>query len=736
VQQRTNRNLRRVVNVPRRRSPKKLGTAAFALACALCSAAQAQQQLNAVPPLAGGGQANKPARLEDIVVQGREDSLIGAADSAAQGTVGAVQLHQRPIAKGSEILETVPGIIITQHSGGGKANQYFLRGFNLDHGTDFATSIDGVPINLPTHGHGQGYTDLNMLVPEFVQRINYRKGPYYADVGDFSSAGAADIEYFKVLPRSFAQIEGGSFGHARGVFGSSPKIGDGHLLYGGELYRYDGPWKNPDNYRRFNAVLGYSAGDAAQGYSVKFTGYKGVWDATDQVPERALNRPGFGEWDSLDTTTGGNSQRYALDAEWHRADDRSTTKVLAYAAYYDLDLFSNFTYFLDHLEGDQFEQTDQRLTGGAKVSHTWFGELNERTMENTVGLEVRNDVIENGLFRTIRRERVPKTIPTPAGGFAVPSTIRSDDVLETSVGPYFENRVQWTDWLRSTAGVRVDYYHFDVDSNRDTNSGIEDDLIASPKLGLVFGPWQEIEVYLNGGLGFHSNDGRGTTTRVDPADGAGTIRPVDPLVQTYGAEIGVRSTVIPNLHSSVSLWWLDIDSELLFIGDAGHTEASRPSRRYGVEFANYYTPAKWLTLDADFSFSHARFRDSDLAGDQIPGSIESVVAAGVTMHQGKWFGGLRLRYFGPRPLVENNLVRSGPTILLSASAGYRFNDTWALTAEAFNLLDRRDSEIDYHYESRLRNDPLDPTGAPVGQSDRHFHPVDPISFRLALTARF
>jgi outer membrane receptor protein involved in Fe transport len=247
--------------------------------------------------------------------------------------------------------------------------------------------------------------------------------------------------------------------------------------------------------------------------------------------------------------------------------------------------------------------------------------------------------------------------------------------------------------------------------------------MASPKVGLVFGPWQKTEVYLNGGFGFHSNDGRGATARRDPAD---------PLVQTYGAEIGVRTTAIPNLHSSVSLWWLDVDSELLFIGDAGTTEASRPSRRYGVEFANYYTPTKWLTLDADVSFSHAEFRDDQFPGNHIPGSIESVVAAGATVQHGNWFGGLRLRYFGPRPLEESNHERSGPTILLSASAGYRFNETWTLTAEAFNLLDRRDSEIDYSYASRLRDEPADLFGA----SDRHFHPVDPISFRVALTARF
>jgi outer membrane receptor protein involved in Fe transport len=675
-----------------RRMMEKMNAAAFALACAICGPATAQT-------------TNQPLRLDDVIVQGREDSLIGIADSAAQGTVGAMQLERRPIAKGSEILEAVPGVIITQHSGGGKANQYFLRGFNLDHGTDFATSIDGVPINLPTHGHGQGYTDLNILVPEFVQRINYRKGPYYADVGDFSSAGAADIKYFKVLPHSFAQAEGGSFGYGRGVFGASPKVGDGHLLYGGELYHYDGPWKNPDNYRRFNGIVGYSAGDAALGYSVKFMGYKGEWEATDQVARRALARPGFGAWDSLDTSTGGDSHRYALDAEWHRADDTSATRIVAYASHYDLDLFSNFTWFLDDpVRGDQFEQGDERVTSGLKASHTWFGTPAGRAMENTVGLQVRHDAIDNGLFRTMQRQRF--------------SVVRTDDIGQTSVGPFVENRVEWTDWFRSIIGARVDYYHFDVDSRLPGNSGNADDIIASPKGSLVFGPWNRTEVYLSGGLGFHSNDGRGTTAPVGP---------VDPLVQTHGAEVGLRTTAIPNLHSTVSFWWLDVDSELLFIGDAGTTEASRPSRRHGVEFANYYTPTKWLTLDADLSLSQARFRDA--GPDRIPGAIESVVAAGFTLHEGNWFGGMRLRYFGPRPLTEDNEHRSIPTVLVSANAGYRFNETWTLTAEFLNLLDRRDSEIDYWYESRL-------PGETSGRSDRHFHAVDPFSVRIALTARF
>jgi len=695
--------------------------AAFALACAICNSASGQQSLVATNSPA----TSPPTRLPEIVVQGREDSLIGVAETASQGTVGAKQIERRTISRPGEVLETVPGLILTQHSGAGKANQYFMRGFNLDHGTDFATSIDGMPVNMPSHGHGQGYTDLNILIPELVERVNYRKGPYFADVGDFSSAGAADLQLYHALPQGIAKVEGGSFGYARGVFAASPKVDAGNLLYGIELYHNDGPWLHADDYRRFNGVLRYSSGDAANGWSVTGMGYKGDWDATDQIAKSALAQPGFGRFDSLDTTTGGDSQRYSLAAEWHRADEKSAIQLIAYGFFYDLDLFSNFTYFKDAVEGDQFEQADERWVGGAKASHTFFGSLFERDMENTVGLQFRSDSINNGLYQTVGRQRTDKT--AQAGG-TIAAVTRADDIWQTSVSPYVENKMQWGEKFRSVVGVRADYYYFDVDGHDAANSGHEDDAIVSPKGSVIFGPWSKTELYLSGGLGFHSNDGRGVTSETDPAD---------PLVQTYGAEAGVRSTLIPGLQSTLAVWWLDIDSELVFVGDAGETEASRPSRRYGVEFANYCTPVPWMTLDADFSFSHARFRDNDSAGEHIPGSAESVVAAGITFQQeGErgFFGGLRLRYFGPRPLIEDESVRSGETFLVSANCGYRFSRNWMLSAEVFNLLDREESEIDYLYESRLAGEPAGPDDG--GYSRTHFHPVDPISLRVALTARF
>lgn len=676
--------------------------------------------------------------LPEVLVYGRADSLLGIAGAASQGTVGMEELEYRTLSRPGEVLETVPGVIVTQHSGAGKANQFFLRGFNLDHGTDFATSVNGVPVNLPTHGHSQGYSDLNFMIPELIERVNFRKGPYYADLGDFSSAGAADIQYVGFLPQSIAHVEGGSFGYERGLYASSHLVGSGNILYAVELFHNDGPWTEPEDYKKINGVLGYSRGDAGFGYNVTAMAYAGDWNATNQIARRALQEfQGFDRFDSLDSSDGGDSQRYSLSAEWHRTDADSSTKVLLYGFYYDLDLFSNHTYFLDSPQGDQFEQQDRRWVGGIKASQTWYDEIFSHDMENTVGLQIRSDSIKNGLFQTVDRHRTDKV---DYNGETISGTTRADYVWEVSLSPYIENKVQWADKFRTVCGLRMDYYHFDVNSDLSANSGIRDDAIVSPKGSLIFGPWAKTEYYLSGGFGFRSNDARGVAQHVDPKTGD-PVKPADPLVRTKGVEIGVRTTVVNGLQSTLALWLLDMDSELVFSGDAGSTEASASSRRYGVEWTNYYTPTQWLALDADFSFSHAEFRETvegeGVQGTYIPGAVDSVISAGIAFHQpgGRGlFSELRLRFFGPRPLTEDNSIRSGSTSLLSAKVGYNFNKNWTLSVEGFNLLNNRDHDIDYYYPSRLENESAGPDDG--GYNDIHFKSVEPIAVRAALTFRF
>ena len=688
-------------------------------------AQKTQNKANAIKDKNG----KETVELSEMTITQRADSQIGIADSASQGNVGQEQIKYRPITRPSEVLETVPGLISSQHSGEGKASQYYLRGFNLDHGTDFLTQIDGVPVNLTSHSHGQGWMDTNFLIPELIKTINYQKGNYYAENGDFSSTGAANVQYFNKFPTQTIKFTGGSFDYYRGLVMGSQKIGEGNLLYAGESVHNGGPWVVSNDYLKFNGVLKYSQEKGDRGWSITGMAYTADWMATDQIPMRAVTDGTINRFGNIDPTDGGVSQRYSLQGEWHRQDANSATKLMAYGLYSKLKLYSNFTYFMDDpVSGDQFGQPDERYVTGFKTAHTIFHKLGRFDSESTFGLQFRNDNINNALTKTIAQQTVGIT--------------RKDNIWVSSLSPYFDNKTVWTSWLRSNVGVRFDGYRFEVSkSNQAANNGEVTDGIVSPKLGIVFGPWAKTELYLNGGLGFHSNDGRGINTKVDPktgstSDDAGDpIKPANPLVRTYGAEVGIRTNFIKNLQSTLAFWWLDIDSELLFTGDAGTTEASHPSRRIGIESANFYSPNDWLTFDADLSFSQARFRGHPPEGNYIPGAVETVIASGATFHHvlGGLYGGPRLRYFGPRALIEDNSVRSKETLMLSATLGYEFDKHWKLQAEVFNLLDRKDSGIDYYYGSCLKTDTSCPDG---GNQDIHFHPVEPLSFRMTLSTNF
>ena len=677
-----------------------------------------------------------------VEVQGREDSLIGIADSAAQGTVGAKQLEDRPMLRSGEVLETVPGLIITQHAGGGKANQYFLRGFNLDHGTDFAIFIDGMPLNLPSHGHGEGYSDMNTVIPEFVQRLNFEKGPYYADIGNYGSVGSANVEYFKTLPQNFFQVEGGMYDYARAVFGISHKVGSGSLLYGGEAYYDNGPWTHPDAFKKFNGLLSYSRGDGANGLSISAHGYHGKWNSSDQIAGNAVPLVGF--FGTLNNTTGGNSQRYSLQGEWHRQSAKSATTVMGYGFYYDLDLFSDFTYFLtDPDRGDQFEQQDRRWVTGINAAHTIFSEWFGRKVENTFGVQVRNDWIHNGLFQTQDRMRTDKT--DSETGNLLPATTQEDRLTDTQVGLYWQNKTQWAEKFRSVLGLRGDLQYFDVTSLvTAANSGTASKWLPSPKLSLIFGPWAKTEFYAQGGFSFHSNDGRGTTQTVEPVSGENPYpntpaTPIPALIPTKGAEVGVRTLAVPHLQSTLSLWYLHSASELQQAGDTGGTTASKqPSNRYGFEWANYYRPTEHVVVDFDIANSKALFADIDEddaapdspGGRYVPEAVGLVISSGITLQQYKGFwGSFRLRGFGPRNLTSDAIYQSGATILLNAEAGYLINRNWRISAQFLNLLDRHDHDIDYAYASRIT-----PTAAESFTDV--FHPVEPFQMRFGLRYTF
>lgn len=654
------------------------------------------------------------ANHQQVVVTRHYDNAVGTSDAASQGVIEAGLLRSRPALRPGEILEFVPGVIVTQHTGDGKANQYFLRGFNLDHGTDFATSVNGMPTNLPTHAHGQGYSDLNFLIPELVQRVEYRKGPYYAKGGDFSLAGAADIAYRTGFDRPFLDVGIGQRGFRRHVAGGSTDLGSGRTVLGAfEVMGHDGPWVVPQGLKRHNGVVTLSGVGDSSSWQLSFMGYRAKWTATDQVPERLLNAPGFNRYGSLDPTAGGDTSRHSVSGQWSHNDAQGGVwRAQAYVVRYAMDLYSNFTYALERpAAGDQFAQKDARTVWGGQFSYAMSHGLFERIARSELGLQWRTDKARVGLYDSVARR--------------ITEVVREDDVQQTLVGVYAQNVLEWTPWLRTIAGVRVDHKRAQVDAlSLTVNGGRAQDSKASPKLSLILGPWRKSEFFVNAGTGFHSNDARGATIRLDPRSGESAQR-VPLLVAGRGAELGFRTEAIPGLQSSLALWGLKLDSELVYVGDAGATEASRASSRRGVEFNNRYTPVQWLLIDADFAWSRGRFDN----GDRIPNAVDRVASMAVTLRDlAHWTTSLQWRYLGSGPLVEDNSVRSRPSSTLNTRIT-RGLPGWGrqtdITLDIFNLTNRRVNDIQYFYESRLPGDP-----APV--ADRHVHPAEPRTFRLSL----
>lgn len=661
--------------------------------------------------------------LPGVVVTGQHDHAWGSGEAASQGLVGAEQLHNRALLRPAEVLEYIPGMVVSQHSGDGKANQYFLRGMNLDHGTDFATTVNGVPINLPTHAHGHGYSDLNSLIPELVSRVEYRKGPYFASEGDFSSAGSAHIFYRTQLDQPFAAVTLGQRGHVRAVAAGSREVSNGVILLSAvERMNNDGPWAVPEGMRKLNALFTLSGGTPRENWSTSLSAYAASWNATDQVPQRLIdagNYQGqpFGRYDTLDPSDGAMTQRVSLSGNWRRSEKNQTTAVQWYAIQSDLDLYSNFTYSLERAS-DQFGQSDHRWVLGGQANRTWITERgDDLAMLNTLGVQVRQDAIRLGLFDTAQRQ--------------LQGTVRDDEVQQSMLGVYGQNEIAWRTWLRTIVGLRADHLQVHVNSRAlSDNSAQASDFKLLPKMSFILGPWQQTEFFLNAGHGFHSNDARGMTIRVDPKKTSLPIDRVPGLVVSRGYELGIKTHAIDNLESALALWRLDFDAELVYVGDAGNTTAGRPSSRTGIEWRNHWTPGTHLRMDVNLAWTQPRYVDQDPAGDQVVNAPQQVANMSLALRNwGNWSGALGVRYIGSAPLNKSNSVRSAPSMTANLRVARKLSPDISLTLDVLNLTDRINNDISYAYTSRV-------AGEATGVDGVHVHPAEPRTLRLTARVLF
>ncbi len=678
--------------------------------------------------------------LETITIVATGVSNMTAASS---GDVSQEQLASQPLLRPGAVLENVPGLIVTQHSGEGKANQYFLRAFNLDHGTDLASEIDDMPVNMPTHAHGQGYSDLNFLIPELVSDLHYKKGPYYSDEGDFATAGAVRMGLRNQVDTT-ATVGYGQDGYRRALLMGSTPLSSGTLLTAGEVYHNDGPFDVPDDYNRINGLLRYHSGTDHDYWTLTGLAYAGKWNSTDQVPQRAIDQGLISRFASLNPSDGGETSRASLTFNRVRHTATDQNQFSAYVIRYKLDLWSTFTYFLkDPVNGDQMLQHDDRVVYGFKASKTWYTQLGGVAMTNVMGLQTRvDDIRDVGIFPTFQRQ--------------ILGTKQNAGVTESNAAVYVENSAQWRGWLRTSIGLREDQFDFNVkdkllnvdgscDINSDPlgcNTGSKRASIFSPKLGIVLGPWATTTYFINLAEGYHSNDARGVTRSGEDSN----TPPVTPLTRATSAEIGLASSPLPNWETTLDIFELKLKSELVFSGDAGVTSPTGATTRTGIEWGNSYHVNRWLSANLNAAFSRGRFDEhvpaddlgcADAAlsqpcspvpaitGRYIPNSPTNVIDAGITATQGNsgWFGALKARHFGESPLVEDNSAKSPAYTTVDGQIGYQHSNQWRVALDVFNILDVKWNDIEYYYASRLKNE-----ASPAG--DYVVHSGVPRTFRV------
>lgn len=719
-------------------------TCALILAVAANAAAQSAPDSAKVKAAPQRRVGTHSSATEVVVTASRRD-LLGVAATASQGSITKKEVDLRPIYRIGQLYETVPGLVVTVHSGEGKANQYLLRGFNLDHGTDFASFIDGMPVNRPTNAHGQGYSDQNFLLPQLVGGVDFTKGPYYAAVGDFGAVGSAHVSLVDDLPNQVAAQVGTLRDQDLFVGGTRHFTSDDRLWAAFDVAHLDGPWSPPSDYNRMNVATRLSHGTDADGYSLTALYHRGEGRLETDQSIYALQDGLIGRYGVLDPSDASRSERFSLSGHYgaHGQDWRFNANL--YVIHSTMTLWNDFTHYLfDPVNGDQEQQDETRTTVGGDAAFTLTKAFSGIVTETVVGLQERHD--DEYIDRRHTKDRVPldycelaDTTGTAATPYAaVSDACSADRVGLNDLGIYAQTTTHWTPWLRTVLGLREEDY---AATDRSLTLGVKasgSKTLFQPKGSLILGPWAKTELYVSAGRGFHSNDVRGVFDTA-PLEGLQNLSIKTPFMSpATGEEVGLRTNIIRKVQVQFAVFQEDFTSEQAYDQDQGEDQASAPSRRQGVELSGEYRPFAWIELNTDLAVSKARYNASlaelarfGLSGPFIANAPSFIGSFGVLVDNlGPWSGGLQWRDLGSYPVIDGEQYPQNKGYSeVNLDLGYKVNPKLKVQVGVYNLFNSKADAAAYDYTSRLVPGGPEVTGLQV-------HPLEPISGRVTVTATF
>ncbi|MEP2056383.1 MAG: TonB-dependent receptor plug domain-containing protein [Maribacter litoralis] len=648
---------------------------------------------------------NVQIALEESSINLDQVEVISKVD--AMSRIVNIDIQNDPVKSSQEILRKVPGLLIGQHAGGGKAEQIFLRGFDIDHGTDVAISVDGMPVNMVSHAHGQGYADLHFVIPETINNINFGKGLYYADQGNFNTAGYVDLSLKKSIDESMVSYEAGQFNTNRFV-GLFKVLEDGKsdAYLASEIYLTDGPFDSPQNFNRINVLGRYNYRDIGkEELTLTVSHFQSKWDASGQIPQRAVDQNIIGRFGAIDDTEGGQTSRtnVMLNHTKFLGEDQFL-KTRAFISKYDFELFSNFTFFLeDPVNGDQIRQYEDRTIMGAE---TVFEQINITVREDDIftysaGVGFRNDNVDDvTLEHTLNRKTV---LEQYAFG----------DVDEINMYGFVDAEYKTGNWTFNPS-VRLDYFNFDYENKLSElyDNKSESKAKVSPKLNTLYSVNRNWQLFLKTGFGFHSND-----TRVVTANEGRDVLPT-----AYGVDLGTIIKPTDKLVLNATLWGLLLDQEFVYVGDAGIVEPSGKTRRLGLELGGRYQVLNWLYLYSDVNYTYARSTEETSGEDYIPLAPDFTAVGGLSITDlGNFSGNLNYRYLGDRAANEDNSIVAEGYFVTDLNLNYNIKN-WTVGVIVENLFDTEWNETQFATESRLFNET-------ASVEEIHFTPGTPFYLR-------